>query len=120
MSQASKSHPEDALGGHSKASQKRDSSQPGTTSDCDEALGGVNKVRPKHAHEGHANTHQKQEGDGVHNGVPTEKNRSQETVKLASAGRTQQALKAGPYGSVTHADGSKQSEKNPHKPTSGI
>jgi hypothetical protein len=46
--------------------------------------------------------------------------RSQETVKLASAGRTQQARNTGPHGSVTHADGSKQSERNLHKPTTGI
>jgi hypothetical protein len=34
-------------------------------------------------------------------------------------GATQKALKAGPHGSVTHADGSSQASPNPHKPTDG-
>jgi hypothetical protein len=48
------------------------------------------------------------------NGV--KKNRAEEAVKVAAPGRTQQALTAGPHGSVVHADGSKQSEKNKHLP----
>jgi hypothetical protein len=42
--------------------------------------------------------------------------RVQEAVKVAAPGRVQEARRAGPHGSVTQADGSKQSEKNLHKP----
>jgi hypothetical protein len=45
--------------------------------------------------------------------------RAQEPVKVAAPGRTVRALKAGAHSKAVHADGSKQSEKNLHKPTSG-
>jgi hypothetical protein len=44
------------------------------------------------------------------------KDRSQEAVRVSAPGRTQRALKAGAHGSVTQADGSKQSEENKHEP----
>jgi len=52
---SSKSHPEDSLGRHSKASQKPDNSHisSGTTStNVEETKGGVKKVRPTPAHVG--------------------------------------------------------------------
>jgi hypothetical protein len=51
--------------------------QPGTTSKHEETLTRAAKVKPTPAHVGHANPHPAiQEGDGVHNGVPTAKNRN--------------------------------------------
>ena len=122
MSQASKSHPEDSRGGHSKASQKPEpgNSQPGTTStNIDETKGGVNKVRPKPAHVGHANPHPKQEQDGVHNGVPVQKNRAAEAAKPSAAGRVAQTLATGPHGKQKNADGSSFAEPRKHPSTSG-
>ena len=77
------------------------------------------KIKPAPANVGHANPHPKQEGDGLHNGVPTEKNRAAEIAKPSAAGRVAQARAAGPHGSQVHADGSKQSEPRKHPPTSG-
>ncbi len=115
---SSKSHPEDALGKHSKASQKLDSSQPGTTStNIDETKGGVKKVKPAPAHVGHANPHPKQEGDGVHSGVKTAVNRSQEAVGVASATRVQQARSAGPHGAQIDSQGNTNDEPKKHPPT---
>ncbi len=122
MSQASKSHPEDSRGGHSKASQKPApaNSQPGTTStNIDETKGGANKVKPKSVHVGHANVHPEQEGSGKHNGVATEKNRAAEAAKPSAAGRVAQALAAGAHGKQKNADGSSFAEPRKHPPTSG-
>jgi hypothetical protein len=121
MSQASKSHQEDSLGGHPKAFQKPApaNSQPGATSNIDETKGGVNKVKPKPAHVGPGTPHPEQEGSGKHNGVATEKNRSAEIAKPSAAGRVAHAIAAGPHGKAVHADGSRQSEANKHKPTDG-
>ncbi|PYU45731.1 MAG: hypothetical protein DMG54_05145 [Acidobacteria bacterium] len=78
------------------------------------------KVKPAPAHVGHANPHPaKQEGDGVHNGVPTEKNRAQQAVKPSAPGRVQQALEAGPHGSIHNADGTTQATPNKHGKTRG-
>ena len=43
------------------------------------------------------------------------KDRSQEAVKVAPPGRTQRALKSGAHSSQINADGSPQSEANPHR-----
>jgi hypothetical protein len=44
-------------------------------------------------------------------------------VKVTDAkvvpGKTQKALKAGPHGKATHADGSSQAEPRRHPPTNG-
>ena len=45
--------------------------------------------------------------------------RAQEPVKVSAPARTARALKAGAHSKAVHADGSKQSEENLHKPTSG-
>ena len=120
MSQASKSHPEDTLGGKSKASQKPSPAhqQSGTTStNVDETKGGVKKVKPAPANVGHANPHPKQEGDGVHSGVKTAVNRSQEAVGVASATRVQQARSAGPHGAQIDSQGNTNDEPKKHPPT---
>jgi hypothetical protein len=121
MSQASKSHTEDALGGHSKASQKPApaNSQPGATSNTEEALGGAKKVKSAPAHVGHANPHPEQEADGIHNGIPAAKNRAPETAKPSSAGRTQRALAAGHHGKQTDAEGNNNGVAKKHPLTKG-
>ena len=96
MGQASKSHQDDALGGKSKASQK-----------------------PQPANVGHANHHPNQEADGIHNGIPTEKNRAPETAKVAPAGRTQRALAAGHHGKQTDAEGNNNAVAKKHPLTKG-
>jgi hypothetical protein len=108
MSVASKSHIDDAKGGHSRESQTpapaHQYAGERTSTNCDEALGGVPLRRPQPGHSG-----------------PGTPSKSDETLKGAFKreqvrdakvvpGATQRALKAGPHGKVIHADGSKQSD----------
>jgi hypothetical protein len=109
----SKSHSEDSLGGHSKASQqtvghvgprttsnecetlggilkKRQSAagDAGTTSEPDETLGGKDKVGPDRPHfSKRDDIGQQSSRPGTHSGIPTAKNRNQQfhTVRTQTA-----------------------------------
>ena len=114
-SQASRSHPEDALGAHSKASQRPvpANSQPGTTStNIHEARDVVQKKKPTPAHVGPQNQ-PGQERDSLNEGQINRVSRSVPQDAKEVPGGARKARNAG-YGSVIHADGSSQAAPNRH------
>jgi len=112
--QASRSHPEDSRGEHSKASQKPSpaNSQPGTTStNVHESRDVVQKKKPTPAHLTHFHDLKGEHEETKDSSRFT--NRKQGDVKEI-AGAAAKARRAGPHGSVIHADGSSQAASNKH------
>jgi hypothetical protein len=113
MSQASKSHTEDALGGHSKRSQTPvpANSKPGTTStNIDEALGGVAKVKGTAPHVGPWNTPNEERESLRENAFPNRKAPADAREVAGAAARARRLT----HGKLIHADGSTQASPNKH------
>src|SRR5436309_16132308 len=110
MSQASKSHKEDSLGGHSKASQKPEPAHQyageRTSTNPDEAKGGVSKKRPAPAHVGPRTP---SEPDETVDGARFKNKKHPEDAKEVP-GAARSARRSGPHGSSTNADGSSFAE----------
>jgi len=107
MSQASKSHKEDSLGGHSKASQKPEPAHQyageRTSTNPDEAKGGVTKKRPAPDHVGPRTPSEPDETvDGAR--FKNKKQHPGDAKEVPGAART--ARNNGPHGRSTNADGS--------------
>ena len=109
-SKASRSHPEDALGAHSKASQRPmpANSQPGTTStNVHEARDVVQKRKPTPAHVGPHNQ-PGQERDSLNERQIKRVSRPVPADAQEVPGAAARARRAGPHGKVIHADGTSQ------------
>ena len=111
----SRSHPEDSLGSHTKASQRP---QPAHTSvrdniDVDEAKGGVKKVVATRAHTGPQNQ-PGQECDSLNERQITRIPRPVPQDAKEIPGGARKARNAGPHGSAIQTDGSSQAASNKH------
>jgi hypothetical protein len=108
--QASRSHPEDSRGEHSKASQKPSpaNSQPGKTStNVHESRDVVQKTKPTPAHVG-PHKQPGQERDSLNQAQANRVSRPVPGDAKEVPGGAAKARNAGPHGSVIHADGSSQ------------
>jgi hypothetical protein len=116
MSEASKSHPKDALDGHSKASQRPvpANQQPGTTSKTDETLSQDAKTKPQPGHVGPRGASKPDETLGK-----SPANRKHPGDAAVKGGVVQRALKSGPHSAQSNADGTLHSTPTKHGKTSG-
>ena len=109
QTQASKSHTEDALRGHSKASQRPVPAHTSVRDDIeiDEALGGVGKKKATPAHVGPQNQ-LGQERDSLNERQIQRIPRPVPGDAKDVPGGARKARNAGPHGRVIHADGTSQ------------
>jgi hypothetical protein len=104
---ASRSHPEDSRGEHSKASQKPSPANASVRDniDIDEAKGGVKKVVATPAHVGPQNQ-PGQERDALNESQINRVSRPVPQDAKEVPGGAAKARRAGPHGKQIHADGS--------------